>query len=211
MVLPATERTTQVPPACVAGMREKANPAVHAVNDAALKFGDGTATPSPAPSDIAGQAAWRDRPGANPRETRKTSRWRWQKSQTFGYNSYCFRHTLVLPHRCKCFERQGEVFCAPRARICRSRPHKRSTSYRSPRPFSLPSQRRPAAPQIPKSLLGKKEASSSFQVAGNLAEQRRGNLAERQVADPGKLTYSSRAGHDGDDRRALPAESRHED
>ena len=41
MVLPAAERTSQVPPTCVAGMREKANPAAHAVNDAALKLGMG--------------------------------------------------------------------------------------------------------------------------------------------------------------------------
>jgi len=37
----ATEWTTQIPPACVAGMSEKANPAVSAVNDASLKFGMG--------------------------------------------------------------------------------------------------------------------------------------------------------------------------
>ena len=40
-VLSATERTTQVPPACVAGMREKANPAVLAVNNALPKSGMG--------------------------------------------------------------------------------------------------------------------------------------------------------------------------
>ena len=39
MVLSAPERTAQVPPACVAGMRQKANPAVDAVHDALLKFG----------------------------------------------------------------------------------------------------------------------------------------------------------------------------
>ena len=41
MVLPAAERTTQVPPTCVAGMREKANPAVRAGNDAPPKLGMG--------------------------------------------------------------------------------------------------------------------------------------------------------------------------
>ena len=41
VVLPAAERASQVPPTCVAGMREKANPAAHAVNDAALKGGMG--------------------------------------------------------------------------------------------------------------------------------------------------------------------------
>ena len=165
MVLPAAERTPQVSATCVPGMREKANPAVHAVNDAALKARDGTARSSPARSDIAGQAAWRDRPGANLRETRKTSRWLWQKSQAFGDNLYCFVHTLVLPLRCECFERQGEVFCAPRTRICGNRPHKRSVTYRSPRPFGLPSRRRPAARQILKPLLGRRKPSSSFQVA----------------------------------------------
>jgi len=39
MVLPAAERTSQVPPTCVAGMGEKANPAVPAVSDAAAKLG----------------------------------------------------------------------------------------------------------------------------------------------------------------------------
>ena len=157
MVLPAAERTTQVPPTGVAGMREKANPAVRAVSDAAREARDGTARSSPARSDIAGQAAWRDRPDANPRETRKTSRRRWQKSQTLGYNLYCFIHTLVLPLRRECFERQGEVFCARRTRICRDRPHKRSATYRSPRPFCLPSRRRPAARQILKPLLGRRK------------------------------------------------------
>ena len=41
MVLPAAERTTQVPPTCVAGMRQKANPTVRAVRHAALKLGMG--------------------------------------------------------------------------------------------------------------------------------------------------------------------------
>jgi hypothetical protein len=41
MVLAATEGTTQVLPTCVAGMREKANPAVRAVGDAAPKLGVG--------------------------------------------------------------------------------------------------------------------------------------------------------------------------
>ncbi|MGO9270424.1 MAG: hypothetical protein ACLQOO_09260 [Terriglobia bacterium] len=41
-VMPAaTKRATQVPPASVAGMREKANPAVNAGNEALLKFGMG--------------------------------------------------------------------------------------------------------------------------------------------------------------------------
>ncbi len=39
MMLAATKRTTQVPPTCVAGMREEPNPAVGAVSDAALKLG----------------------------------------------------------------------------------------------------------------------------------------------------------------------------
>ena len=41
MVLPAAERTPQVPPACVTGMREKANPAVRARSDAPAKLGMG--------------------------------------------------------------------------------------------------------------------------------------------------------------------------
>jgi hypothetical protein len=39
MMLPATEGTTQVPPTCVAGMREKANPTVRAVSNASQKLG----------------------------------------------------------------------------------------------------------------------------------------------------------------------------
>ena len=42
VVLPATEGTSQLPPARVAGMRQKANPAVDAVNDALLKMGTGS-------------------------------------------------------------------------------------------------------------------------------------------------------------------------
>ena len=41
MVLAAAKGTTQVPPTCVAGMRQKANPAVRAVGNAALKLGMG--------------------------------------------------------------------------------------------------------------------------------------------------------------------------
>jgi hypothetical protein len=41
VVLPAAERASQVSPTCVAGVREKANPAVRAVNDAAPKTGMG--------------------------------------------------------------------------------------------------------------------------------------------------------------------------
>lgn len=41
MVLPTAERTTQVPPTGVPGMREKANPTLRAVSDTALKFGMG--------------------------------------------------------------------------------------------------------------------------------------------------------------------------
>ena len=41
MVLPAAERTTQVPPTCISRMREKTNPAVRAVRYAPLKLGMG--------------------------------------------------------------------------------------------------------------------------------------------------------------------------
>ena len=41
MLPPATERTTQLPPACVAGMRQKADAAVDAVSNAFLKLGMG--------------------------------------------------------------------------------------------------------------------------------------------------------------------------
>ena len=110
MMLPAAERTAQVPPACVAGMREEANPAIRAGSRTITKPGVGTARSSPARPDIAGQAGWRGRPDANPRETRKTSRWLWQKGQALDDNVYRFTHTLVLPLRRQCFERQGEVF-----------------------------------------------------------------------------------------------------
>ena len=41
MVLPAAERTTQVPPTCISGVSKKANPAVRAVRPAAAKLGMG--------------------------------------------------------------------------------------------------------------------------------------------------------------------------
>jgi hypothetical protein len=41
VVLPAAERATQVPPACVAGMREEANSAIRAGSDAPAQFGMG--------------------------------------------------------------------------------------------------------------------------------------------------------------------------
>jgi len=41
VTLPTPERTPQVPPTCVAGMREEANPAVRAVREAPLKLGMG--------------------------------------------------------------------------------------------------------------------------------------------------------------------------
>ena len=157
MMLPAAERTAQVPPACVAGMREEANPAVRAGSRTITKPGVGTARSSPARPDIAGQAGWRGRPDANPRETRKTSRWLWQKSQALDDNVYRFTHTLVLPLRRQCFERQGEVFYAHRTRIWEDCPHKRSAAYRLPTPSSLPNQRSPAAQSHPETTTWKKE------------------------------------------------------
>ena len=41
MVLPTAERTTQVLPTYVPGMREKANPALHTMSNAAQKLGMG--------------------------------------------------------------------------------------------------------------------------------------------------------------------------
>lgn len=41
MVLPTAERTAQITPPCIARMREKANPAVRAANDAPAKLGTG--------------------------------------------------------------------------------------------------------------------------------------------------------------------------
>ena len=166
MMLPAAERTAQVPPACVAGMREEANPAVLRRQPHNHKARGGTARSSPARPDIAGQAGWRGRPDANPRETRKTSRWLWQKSQALDDNVYRFTHTLVLPLRRQCFERQGEVFYAHRTRIWEDCPHKRSAAYRLPTPSSLPNQRSPAARHILKPLLGRRNPSSSFQAVG---------------------------------------------
>ena len=47
----------------------------------------------------------------------KLPRRRWQKSQALGYDADRFMHTLVLPHRRECIERQGEVFLSLRAKI----------------------------------------------------------------------------------------------
>ncbi len=97
MVLPAAKRAPQVLPACVAGMREEANPAVGAVSHAPLKFRMGLQDRVQRGLIFPDKRAGASRPGANPRETRTTSRWLWQKSQAFDDNLYRFTHTLVLP------------------------------------------------------------------------------------------------------------------
>ena len=157
MVLPAAERTTQVPPTCVAGMREKANPAVRAASDAALKLGMGLQEPSPARSDIAGQAAWRDRPDANPRETRKTSRWRWQKSQTLGYNPQC-SYTHPRPtSSTRMLREAGRGFFVPRDKTQDRQPESTPpAAYRSLKPFCLPSRRSSLPVRSQNALLGRR-------------------------------------------------------
>ena len=142
MVPPAAERTTQLPPTCVAGMSEEANPAVHAVSDAPLKFGMGLQRPSPAPSDIAGQAAWRDRPDANPRETRKTSRRRRQKSQPLGYNCYvlCTPSSYLID--AKASRGRARFFVRHDQESAKTVGTNDSPPI-TPQPFSLPSQPRP--------------------------------------------------------------------
>jgi hypothetical protein len=124
---------------------ERSKPRIPEVRDA-------TARPSRLPSDIAGQAAWRGRPDANPRETRKLSPARQEKSQTLGYN-LDVTHIFVLPHRSECFEGQGEVFYAPPREILNTRRHEPSNRYRSPRPLPFPSQHTLTARHVLKSLL----------------------------------------------------------
>ncbi len=143
---------------------------------------DGTAKPSPARSDIAGQAAWRDRADANPHEPRKTSRRLWQKSQVLGYTPNCFTHTLVLPLRRECFERQGEVF------LCmtdtdRYRPSAQTIRYLPlPQPIPFAESAQPRYALDPKSATWKKEPIFFFPSSRAIYLSRGGAI---QVSDNG--------------------------
>ena len=165
MVLPAAEGTTQVPPTCVAGMREKANPAVRAVSDAAPKLGMGLQD-----RVQRGLILPDKRPGAIVLMPIRAKR----EKLLDGYGKKARLSAIILivlytpssylfdanasRGRARFFVRDGRGS----ARTVRTNG---PLTYRSPRPFCLPSRRRPAARQILKPLLGRRKPSSSFQVA----------------------------------------------
>jgi hypothetical protein len=162
MVLPATERTTQVPPACIAGMREEANPAVRAENCAPAKLGMGLQD-----RVQRGLILPYKRAGAIVLMPICAKR----ENLLDGYDKKARLSTIIFiviytPSSylfdANASRGRARFFCALRTRICGDRPHKRSVTYRSPKPSSLPGQRRPAARQILKTTTWKKEALFFF-------------------------------------------------
>ncbi len=149
---PATERTTQVSPAGVAGVGQEANPTVHAANDASLKFGMGLH------GRVYGRLILPDKrlgaivlmpiraEGENflqrDKKNAKLSVIIWMLCTSSSY--------LIAANATR---GRAKFFYAPRRRILKSRRHEPSTPYRSPEPLSLPSRHRSTARHVLRSLL----------------------------------------------------------
>ena len=165
MVPPAAERTTQVPPACVAGMREKANPAVRAANDATLKFGMGLQD-----RVQRGLILPDKRLGAIVLMPIGAKR----EKLLDGYDKKA-KFSVILPivlHTSSSYLFDANA-SRGRARFFMRDGQESAGTIRTngppptapPMPFLLPSQRSPA-PHILKPLLGRRKPYSSFQVVG---------------------------------------------
>lgn len=183
MMPPTAEWTTQVQPTCIPGMSEKPNPTVNAGSDATLKLGmelqdrvqRGLILPD-------------KRPGAIVLMPIRVKR----EKLLDGYGKKA-KLSVTIPmvldtpssYLIDANASRGRAggFCALWTSICNNGRHKRSATYRSPRPSCLPCQRRLAAHHILKSLLGKKKALFFLPSSGQFTEQIRGNLAERQSSE----------------------------
>ena len=84
MVLTATERTAEIPPIRVPRMRQEANSTVAAVDRTACQTGMIAQDGIQRESDTDEQADQRDRPDANPGETKRIPRRLRQKRQVLG-------------------------------------------------------------------------------------------------------------------------------
>jgi hypothetical protein len=168
MVLPAAERTTQVLSAGVAGMREKANPAVRTVGDVTAKLAVG-------PQDRVqrGLILPDQRPGAIvPMPIRAKREKLLDGDDKKARLSVIISMLLDTPSSyhldANASRGRARLFSARWTRMHTNRPRKRSAMYRSAKPFRLPSRRSFATRQILNRLLGKKEALFFLPSSGKL-------------------------------------------
>jgi hypothetical protein len=166
MVLPAAERAPQVPPTRIAGMREKANPAVRAGNDAPAKLGmglqdrvqHGLILPDKRPGAIVPMPIRPKREKPLDGYGKKARPSAILFIVLYTPSSYLF-DANASRGRARFFvrDRQGSV-----AAVRTNGP----LPIVPPSPSCLPSRRSPAERQILKTLLGTRNLSSSFQVVG---------------------------------------------
>ncbi len=155
MVQAAAEGTAEIQPACVAGIRKEANPAVATGHRAAFANQDDRARRHRASVDTDEQADGRGRPGANPRETKRIPRWLQQKRQVLGYNADRYWHILVLLTRRQSIEGKGEDFLCLSTKKSAVNSRDRSTRYQLANLISL-AQLIQLRRGLLKTLLGKK-------------------------------------------------------
>lgn len=148
IVLPAAEGTTQVPPTCVPGMREKADPAVNAVRDAPLKLGMGLQDRVQRGLILPDQ-----RPGAvvlmpirAKREKLLDGDGKKARLSVIMEIVLCTPSSYLIDADAS--RGRARFFCARWTEICNRRRRKRPATYRSPNPFRLPSPRRLPARHI---------------------------------------------------------------
>ena len=146
MVLPAAERTSQVPPAGVAGMRQEANPAVRAGSHAPAKLGMGLQDRVQRglilPDQRAGAVVLM--PIRAKREKLLDGNGKKARLSTITSIVLC-TPSSYLPEA-NAPRGRPRFFCVPWPSICDDRRHQRSITYRPPTPFRLPTQHRSVAP-----------------------------------------------------------------
>ena len=158
MVLPAAERTTQVPSAGVAGMCEKADSAVRTAGDATAKLAVG-----PQDRVQCGLILPDQRPGAIVLMPIRAKREELldgddKKARLSVIISMLLDTPSSYLFDANASRGRARFFCARWTRMRTNRPHNRSATYRSAKPLRLPSRRAFPARQILNPLLGKKKA-----------------------------------------------------
>ena len=166
MMLPAAERTAQVPPACVAGMREEANPAVRAGSRTITKPGVGLQDRVQRSLILPDKRAGAVVPMPIRAKREKPLDGYGKKARLSTIMSIVLHTPSSYLFDANASRGRARFLCAHRTRIWEDCPHKRSAAYRLPTPSSLPNQRSPAARHILKPLLGRRNPSSSFQAVG---------------------------------------------
>ncbi len=157
MMLPTAKRAPQIPPPRVAGMREKANPAVRAVSNAALKLAVGLQHRVQRSLILPDKRSGAIVLMPIRAKVEKLLDGDGKKARLSAILSIVVDTPSSYLFNAKASRGRARFFCARRARTWRDRPHNRSAAYCFPSPFCLPSRCKPVTPQIPTALLGKKE------------------------------------------------------